>query len=397
MKILHIVPTYVPAYRYGGPIESVHNLNVGLVKAGADVTVYTTNIDGFGVLDMPLNREINMDGVKIWYFPITFRPWQYSYNLHKFLVKNAENFDLIHITSVFLSISTLGAYYAKKLKKPYVISPRGNLMISPLNKGRMKWFKKWLYILFIERRNLRDADVVHFTVSSEKDDYIKNKFPYKRLIVLPNIINASRFNRTDIIPAYLRNRFNLQIDKKIVLYLGRLNWIKGFDTLIPSFKKVIEKEPKAVLIIVGGDDNGYKKSIVDLIEKNNLVEFVLFTGALTGNEKKSALSDSDLFILPSYSESFGMAAIEAMFFEVPVIVTEGVGIASIIKKAKAGIVIKKDEKELSRAIIAVLSNMDKFKEMRKLGKRLVEREFSQNRIAKQFIMEYRMIINGYKK
>jgi len=149
MKILHIVPTYVPAYRYGGPIESVHNLNVGLVKAGADVTVYTTNIDGFGVLDMPLNREINMDGVKIWYFPITFRPWQYSYNLHKFLVKNAENFDLIHITSVFLSISTLGAYYAKKLKKPYVISPRGNLMISPLNKGRMKWFKKWLYILFI--------------------------------------------------------------------------------------------------------------------------------------------------------------------------------------------------------------------------------------------------------
>lgn len=397
MKILHIVSTYVPAYRYGGPIESVHNLNVGLVKAGVDVTVYTTNIDGFGVLDVPLNQEINMDGVKIWYFPITFRPWQYSYNLHRALAKNAGNFDLIHITSIFLSISTLGAYYAGKFKKPYIISPRGNLMASPFNKDRIKWFKKWLYILFIERKNLRNADAVHFTVSTEKNDYIKRGFPFKSAIVLPNIANISKFSEMNIIPNYLRDRFNLSTDQKIVLYLGRLNWIKGFDTLIPAFKKVIEKEPKAMLVIVGGDDKGYKKSILNLVEKNHLIKFVVFTGALTGNKKKSALSDSNLFVLPSYSESFGMAAIEAMSFEVPVIITEGVGISSIIKKAKAGIVVKKDENELSQAIISVFSDMDKSKGMGKRGKILVEQEFSQKRVAKQFLMEYQRIINEYKK
>ena len=72
MKILHIVPNYLPAYGYGGPILSVHTLNKWLVKKGADVTVYTTNINGRETLDVPLGQEVPMDGVKIFIFPLLF-------------------------------------------------------------------------------------------------------------------------------------------------------------------------------------------------------------------------------------------------------------------------------------------------------------------------------------
>ena len=109
MKILHIVPTYVPAYRYGGPIKSVHYLNKWLVKKGIDVTVYTTNLNGDKLLNVPLNRETLINGVKVHYFPITWKSWEYSFALHQALAKNIKDFDLIHITSVFLSVSTLGA------------------------------------------------------------------------------------------------------------------------------------------------------------------------------------------------------------------------------------------------------------------------------------------------
>jgi hypothetical protein len=118
MKILHIVPTYVPAYRYGGPIESVHALNKALVAAGDEVTVLTTNVNGAEDLDVPLGRAVDMDGVKIFYFPTRFpRAWYYSPAMRDAAEKMAPDFDVIHETSVFLYQSFLARRLAQKFKK----------------------------------------------------------------------------------------------------------------------------------------------------------------------------------------------------------------------------------------------------------------------------------------
>ena len=74
MKILHVVPTYYPAVRYGGPIRSVHGLASALAAQGHDVHVYTTNVDGEGVLPVPLDRPVQLDGVNVWYFATSCRP-----------------------------------------------------------------------------------------------------------------------------------------------------------------------------------------------------------------------------------------------------------------------------------------------------------------------------------
>jgi len=414
MKILHIIPSYLPAKLASGPIIPTHNLNKELVKKGIEVVVYTTNLDGTKILDVPLNQEIDIDGVKVFYFPISFRSWQYSFALHRALAKNVKNFDLIHITSVFLSVSTLGAYYAKKFKKPYIISPHGSLMSDPLSRHSLK---KKVYLNLIEKKNLKEA-VVHFLVDQEKDDYLKTNLPLKEAVVIPNgIDNKENIKKTtffnfnmsingnvdiknlDFQKTNFRTKFGIGSDKKLVLFLARLHPIKGLDTLIPAFSEVIKKNSRVVLILAGPDEINYKKEVELKIENYQLKisKDVVFTGMLTGEDKISALQESDIFVLPSYSECLPMAVIEAMYFGLPVIVTRNVGIASFIEKAGAGIVVEKNEKQLAEAILKILNNSDLGKEMGRRGRNLVEIEFFSLKVAERWIEEYNKIIKIFKK
>ncbi|MEK7479083.1 MAG: glycosyltransferase [Patescibacteria group bacterium] len=403
MKVLHIVPTYLPAYNRGGPIWSVHNLNKWLVKMGADVTVYTTNIDVEGKVET--GKEVLVDGVKVWYFPASFpkiweywrvgilpaflpRHWEYSKNLHIALKKHMREFDVIHVTSTFLFASVLGACYAKKYKKPFVISPRGNLM-EPLElKGA---FEKKMYIRLVEKRALKEASAVHFTVKEEEIQYLHYKLPLKKSIIIPNGIETSEFKSSGE-EGMFRKKFNIPGDKKIILFLGRISWKKGLDTLIPAFAEVAKQKPEAILVIAGSDDEGYGKNVKFLISNFKLQDKVLFTGMISGNDKIAALQESDVFVLPSYSENFSMAAVEAMYMKLPVVLTERVGVASLVKEYGAGIVTKKDEKEIAEAILQILNTPTLGSRMGGAGRKLVEERFEMSNIAARWFESYRNLL-----
>jgi len=403
MKILHLIPWYLPARMASGPIIPTHNLNKELVKKGFEVVVYNTNLDGAKILDVQLNQEVDIDGVKVFYFPISFKPWQYSFALHRALAKNVKNFDLIHITSIFLSASTLGAYYAKKFKKPYIISPHGSLMSDPLSRH---FLKKKIYLNLIEKKNLKDA-AVHFLVDQEKNDYLKVGLPLKKAVFIPNGFSPEEFNisksntkmsdvptRTSDVQKFFREKFNIPSDKKIILFLARLHPIKGLDTLIPAFAEVIKKETNIVLVLAGPDENNYKKEVELKIEncKLKIGKDVVFTGMLVGEDKISALQESDIFVLPSYSECLPMAVVEAMYFGLPVVITKNVGISLLVEKVGAGIVIEKDEKQLAEAILKILNNPKLAKEMGEKGRKLIETEFPSEKVAERWIEEYKSLI-----
>ena len=218
----------------------------------------------------------------------------------------------------------------------------------------------------------------------------------KKSIILPNIVKLEKI-AGNFPSGYFRKKFNISDDKKIVIYLGRLSWIKGFDTLIPAFKAVVKKHPEAILVIAGGDDKGYKKNVQLLITNYQLQDGVIFTGMLTGADKIAAYQDSDVFVLPSYSESFGMSIVEAMATGLPVVVSKGVGISAYIKQVKAGIVVEKNEVELSGAILKILNNSDLAKKMGEAGRELIKNEFSSEKIAEKFLKEYNEILQGYEK
>lgn len=394
MKVLHIVPSYKPAYSIGGPIESVHNLTVGLVKNGVEVTVYTTD---FGVpLEMPRNTVVDQDGVKVIYFPLKFAPWFYSLDLHKSLARHANDFDLIHITSVFLSASTLGSFYARRHGIPYLISPRGNLMKKPLNS---KAFKKKLYLI-LESINLEKADMIHFTTEIEKQEYDEVGLFCRNSVVIPNAFNPTEFDKLQSTykPGSFRQKFNIPAESKVVLSLSRLNWTKGFDTLIPAFSQIAKEMPDAVLVIAGPDESNYRKKIELEIEncKLKIGKDVIFTGEVLGEDKVGAYLEAQVFVLPSYSENFGQAVVEAMYLKKPVVITKQVGIAYEVNAAQAGEVIEKNPQELTKAVLSLLSNSQRSMLTGEAGRKLVEDKFLIPKVTNRWLEVYQSLIENKK-
>lgn len=396
MRILHIIPNYPPGVFARGVTGPMYALNKELVKMGVEVTVYTTNLDGKKILNVPLNQEVVLDGVKVYYFPITYKSWYYSAALHGALIHNLKNFDLIHISSVFLSVSTLGAYYAKKFNKPYIISPHGSLMQEPLQYHALK---KEIQVNLIEKRNLAGAVAIHFTTEKESEEYMAADFPIKKAFVVPYCFDIEEFEKDDMSHGIFRKRFNIGQNKKIVLFLSRISWKKGLDTLIPAFAEVLKKEPEAILVIAGPDDENYKKEVILQIEncKLKIGRDVIFTGILLGEDRISAYRNADVFILPSYSENFGMVIVEALAFCLPVVITKGIGISKKIKKAGAGFMVEKEINQVAEAVLRILNNPDLAKKMGEQGRELVKREFSCDKIAERFIEEYQEVVNNYRK
>lgn len=394
MKILHITPAYLPAIRYGGPIQSIHSMNAALVRAGHEVTVFTTNIDGSDSVKVPLGVPVMRDGVRVYYFNGSFpRFWFYSIDLHYALATRMAEFDIVHITSVFLSASALGAYYAKKFNKPYVISPRGSLMHEPLS---MSGPKKRFYISLIERRNLAGAAAIHFTVPVEEGDYRDAGFPLRKAIVIPNSIpEALKISENAVIS--FRKEFGISEGDKAVLFLGRVSPIKGLDTLIPAFASVAKSIQNVKLVIAGGDDRGYIEKVKKMIADNGIADRIIFTGMIEGEQKEAAYRASDVFVMPSVSESFGMSAVEAMCAGVATILTEGVGIADDARRAHAAIVVKKEEGALADAITDLLRNEAERKALGKRGEEFVKQEYSETSAAQKLTRAYEAIVADLKQ
>ena len=392
MKILHIVSSYWPAFEFGGPIESVHQLNKWLIKKGADITVYTTNAGLKKNKNIILKKETVVNGVKVFYFPYYgYVHFTFSPVLCWTIRKNIKNFDLIHITGVWNFPVLAAAFWARFYKKPYIISSRGSLMKEPMEKKSLL-IKKIFLFLFV-RRDLKNASAVHFTVEAEKEEYMKASLPLKKAIIIPNGFDIIEFKK-QLSQNFFRNKFNIGADKKVILFLSRLNWKKGLDTLIPAFAEVLKKESRAVLVLAGPDEKNYKKEIeLKIVNcKLKIGKDVIFTDMLIGEDKISAYRESDVFVLPSYSENFGMAVVEAMACGLPVIITKGVGISKEVEKAGAGIVIEKDKKQLTEAILKILENPQLGKKMGENGRKLVETEFSSEKVAEKWIEEYSNLI-----
>ena len=393
MKILHVVPTYLPAYRYGGPIQSVHSLNKWLTRAGAEGTVFTTAIDGPVDLDVAFNMPVDRDGVRVTYFrPGRPRAWFYSPDLRRALRERAREFDIVHITSVFLAASSLGARAAQAADKPYLISPRGSLMRAPLEKRSA--LKKSLYLKLVERRNLERADAIHFTTEAEQAEYAALGYRLRRGVVVPNGLDPETLPEGDA--QAFRAKHNIGPEHKVVLFLGRLSWKKGLDTLIPAFASVAREVPEAVLVIAGGDDENYSGTLNKLIDDAGVRDKVRLVGPSSRKDTSAAYQAADLFAFASYSENFAITAVEAMHFGLPVVLSEGIGVSPRVAAAQAGVVLPKDAAAFAREITALLKDPARAKQLGARGKALVTAEYSCEKMAAQFLAAYNEIVEAHR-
>ena len=166
MRILYVVPSYLPSVRYGGPIHSVHALAAAIVKCGHEVHVYTTDVDGPNNSAVPLGQPVNRDGVNVWYFKTSMGRRLYrSPDMNRALWSSLKQFDIVHLHSVFLWPTCAAAHVARQLGIPYIIAPRG-MLVSELIR-RKSWLAKSAWIALFERRNIEQAAAIHVTSEIE--------------------------------------------------------------------------------------------------------------------------------------------------------------------------------------------------------------------------------------
>lgn len=390
MKILHVLASFVPAYRYGGPVRVLHEMCRSLVRLGQDVTVYTTNIDGPDDLDVPTGKEIDVDGVRTTYFRVRPpRSYSYSPDLGKAIKSAVKNFDVVHIHSVFNWPSHAAMHWARKRGVPYIVRPAGMLEDFSLRQPYMgglspikQYLKKKAYLYSIERKNIASARFIHFTCEAEERNSFVSTAHNDRFIA-PLGIDIK------VVSGYLESasRKTDTGDKKIVLYVSRLDPKKGLDALIPAISMLSGLRKDFIFIIVGSGAPDYERHVIRLIHRYGIKDITLRTGLL-GDERWGYFKYADVFVLPSYSENFGISVIEAMAAGLPAVVGEGVGIASEIKKAGAGIVTKTNPAHICSAINSLLGNHEMRQTMSRNAARLAAEKFSWDSVIKTLISKY---------
>jgi glycosyltransferase involved in cell wall biosynthesis len=380
MKILHVVPTYYPAVRYGGPIRSVHGLASALAAQGHEVHVYTTNVDGDGELPVRLDRPVQIDGVNVSYFATSIGRRLYrSAMMWQALHANISGFDIIHLHSVFLWPTSAAAQVARKSGVPYVLSPRG-MLIKDLIRRKSSLAKR-AWIAMFERRNIKWAAAVHLTSEIEALELRALGFPHARLAIIANGIEMP----SDVPepPGMVR---------PYVLFLGRVNWKKGLDRLIPAMKEV----ENADLLIAGNDEENYQSELELLARRHGLLNRVRFLGPVDDRRKWLLIASARILVLPSYSENFGNVVLEAMAAGCPVIVTPEVGTAGIVQEAACGVVASGSPESLGLEMRRLLDDDDLRRDMGNAGRRAVQTKYSWATIGTQMLDVYAAILSDGK-
>lgn len=402
MRILHLIASLSPST--GGPAEACLGICRELVKHGHDVSIFTTNYGPAGTgratdVDCPLHAPVYDRGVKIRFFAGGGRGrYAISLPLFRALRSIIPSIDIVHIHSLYLFHSTVGAVLCRIARVPYVIRPHGSL--DPYLRRRHR-ARKWLHELVVERHSFRHAAAIQFTTAEELALASQSRAGRRLLThavtaVVPNGVVIPDESVLDTVAADnedLRRRFPELRGKRIVLFLGRLTFKKGLDILAAAFSSLCRRRDDVHLLIAGPDNERYEARVKDWLRSANVLDRVTFAGMLRGTDKNTAFRIADMFVLPSYSENFGIAVVEAMASGLPVIVSDRVNIWREITEAAAGLVIKCDSAELATAISTLLDNSALRRSMGARGRALVQRSFTWEMAAETLIKLYERLLS----
>jgi glycosyltransferase involved in cell wall biosynthesis len=378
VKILHVVPTYLPAWRHGGPILAVHGLCKALAARGHEVTVLTTDVHGEGRLDVPLARPVGIDGVEVRYFPVrSLRRLYWAPGLAGAAREEIARFDAVHLHSVFLWPTSAVARAAERADVPYILSPRG-MLVPELIRERGRW-RKLAWMALAERRTIERAAALHATSALEAEEAALLGFPLPPVAVVPNGIDPEPWDG-DL--AALSPPVRAVVEgPPFLLFLGRLSWKKGLDRLIPALAEV----PGALLAVAGNDEEGLSPKLERLAGGSSRVRFL---GAVHGADKAALLHRAAALVLPSRSENFGNVVLEAWAAGRPVAVTPEVGLAGTVRETGAGIVMDGD---LGQDLANLLSAPTRLDEMGRRGAEAARERFGWPAVAREMEEVYARI------
>jgi len=321
-KILSIIDSL--DLKSGGPSHSlvdmaiankINNINHDILYIGKKIK-------------LKKNTRIKIISLRQSYFKYGF-----SFRLIIWLLKNKKKYDLFIIHGIWQFITVVARFL---LTNKYLIFTHG--MLDPyFGKENFKTIKKKIYWKFIEKHNLLKSK---FVLTNSRSELIK----FKNTFVKTDGIKIKKINygifpkkiNIDICKKKFLKKFKFVKNRKVILYISRIDPKKGCDLLIKAFSSIKDKK-NYILLIAGNLDNEYAQYLFK-VSKVLDDENIYFIDFLKDDVKYGAILYADCTILPSHGENFGVSVVESLSLKTPVICSNKVGISNIIKKYNSGLI-----------------------------------------------------------
>jgi glycosyltransferase involved in cell wall biosynthesis len=385
LRVLHVIAS-VSRLR-GGPSVSVHNMLKALRRRGTVVDLVTTDDDGGNArLDVSLDRFTQIEGQNVRFFPRQTVKYAFSAPLLPWLRTHVRDYDIVHTHGLFGWPPLAAAWCARAAGVPYVMRPAGVLDTWGMrNKSRLV---KALSVRLVDGPLLQSAGAVHFTTALEQTRAAELGLRI-RPVVLPTGVDSDALPPPDSQPADAPALG----DSRIVLYLARIHPIKRIDTLLQAYA-ALESRQSTALVIAGDGDAALLGRLQRMADDLGLGGKVHWVGFVDGALKRWLLARASLFVLPSDSENFGIAVVEAMNAGLPVIVTRGCGLAEFVRQHGAGTVTDGTVAGLQAALAGLLANPEQRRAMGQAGREAAQRELSLDAFGARLENLYRSVIAG---
>ncbi len=383
MHVLQVTPYFPPTWAYGGIPRIVHGLGRELVRAGVQVTVWTTDaLDARRRARVPRDREV--DGMRVLVSPNLSNRLAYGTQLFlplgaRRVLESLEGVDLVHLHGHRHLLNHLASAWALRRGLPWVLTPNGTL---PRHERRIGAKVAW--DLLLGDRVVRRAARLVAVSGAEVGQFRAAGIPPERIARIPNGLMIEEFE--DLPP---RGSFKARhgIQGRIVAYLGQVSPRKGVEHLVEAFAD--GAIPDATLVI-GGNDMGAMAEA-----RRRADGRVLFTGLLEGRDRLALLVDADVLVYPSTDEVFGLVPFEGLMCGTPVVVGGDCGCGELVGGAGAGLVVRHaDIQGLRARIRTLLDDREAARAMVRRGRAYVREKLSFPRIARQHVDLYREVLAG---
>ncbi|MCH8540769.1 MAG: glycosyltransferase [Opitutales bacterium] len=333
-----------------------------------------------------INRVASVEDPDFCLFPLPHsikKQKLWAKSLNEILEKHfAKPPFIIHHNGMWLPFSRAVISQSREQKIPLILSPRGMLEPWALNKG--KWKKRlawWLY----QKSDLQKTTAFHATAYSEAESIRRLGFT-QPIAVIPNGVTMPSVNQEP----RTKNQ-----EQRTALFLSRINPKKGLPMLLDAWKKVAPEDWQ--LVLAGNDDSNHLPTIEKKIAELGLQKQVTLAGPLFDEAKDEAFQQADLFILPSYSENFGIVVAEALSHEVPVLTTTGCPWEEL-ETHQCGWWVEPTPEGIANGLSEALQTAtEELSNMGARGRQLVEQNYQWHAIAEKMHRFYKWILEGGEK
>jgi len=377
MKILNINSIIDPVDGGGTAERTIQMSRYLSSEKGIEVSILTLNIG------LTKNILDNLKGINLIAVPCINKRFYIPFIFFSGISQSIKEADVVHLMGHWSIINLLSYLWIRKFKKPYVVCPAGALPIF----GRSKALK-FFYNYIGGSACIRNANMNIAVSPDEFNHFYEYGAKLNKNILLPNGIDPNSYLDND--DKEVRRKYSIG-KAPFLLFVGRLNKIKGPDLLLKAFS-IISKDYPNYLLIFAGKDDGMEGELKNSIDGFNLKNRVKFIGFVQGKSKSQLFYAADLLVIPSRIEAMSIVVLESAITGTPVLMTNTCGLNEMSGENGA-ITVNPDSISIANGLKEIMTSNEELKFRGAKLKNYVEKNFIWSSIIKNYVQMYKNIIN----